>query len=93
MLRIDLSDIPHGRYKLLADADTGPQGSTINIWQRQTMKTGDVSFHNTQPKHVPELSLGNIEVDDFSNAVTFQFKNSGEKKSITIRRLILIKQE
>lgn len=93
MLRIDLSDIPQGRYKLLADADTGPQGSTINIWQRQTMKTGDVSFHNTQPKHVPELSLGNIEVDDFSNAVTFQFKNSGEKKSITIRRLILIKQE
>ena len=92
LIRIDLSDIPPGHYKLYADADTGPEGSTINIWQRQTMKTEGVSFYNNQPKHVPELSLGAIEVDDFNNAVTFQFKNSDNKKTITIRTLMLVKQ-
>lgn len=91
-VRIDLSEIPNGRYTLMADADTGPNGADVRVWQRQSIINDNVSFHTAERKRTSALSLGEIIIDEFRKTVTFEIKSSEQRNTLFIHSLILIKK-
>lgn len=91
-LRIDLAEIPSGKYRLFADVETNPNGADVEFWQRQTKMNDGVSFSSAEKKEVKMMPLTPLNLNEFSNTVTFHFKKNEAKNSIVIRRLILVKE-
>ncbi|GAA4314116.1 glycoside hydrolase family 172 protein [Compostibacter hankyongensis] len=92
-MRIDLSELPHGHYKLYADTETEPQGAEITCWQRQTAMSGPISFYSSGKRSQPRFYLCDLQLDDFRNTVTLAFKQDDTRNRIRINRLILIRQK
>ncbi|WP_231458802.1 MULTISPECIES: glycoside hydrolase family 172 protein [unclassified Pedobacter] len=91
-VRIDLQEIPKGKYKLYADMETAGDGAEITIWQRQTKVSNPISFYTAQKTYKRNEFLCDIEVNEFRNTITLHFKNDKDKNRINIGRLILIKK-
>ncbi|TKC13035.1 DUF2961 domain-containing protein [Pedobacter polaris] len=91
-LRIDLQEIPQGKYKLYLDVETAPNGADIVFWQRQTQVSKAISFYNTTKKFEAKKFICDLDIDEFRNTLTLQFKADKERNNIHIHRLILIKK-
>lgn len=89
-LQIDLGEIPSGKYKLYADAETDARGAEISVWQRQTVVSKPVSFYSTE-KSKQRLYLCDVAIDDFKNTITLHFNRDEAKNKINFERLILIR--
>lgn len=89
-LQIDLTEIPKGNYQVYADGKTSENGSTITLWQRQTLVSKPISFYSPT-KERKEIYLCDISIDDFKNTITLQFQDN-ENKKVEIERLILIRK-
>jgi hypothetical protein len=92
-VKIDLSEIPKGKYKLYADLEKSPEGGEVMIWQRQKQLTDWISFYAEKKDAISANFLCDIHLDDFKNAVTLHIKRDASKSVINISRLILIRQK
>ncbi|WP_169304297.1 glycoside hydrolase family 172 protein [Pedobacter frigoris] len=90
-VKIDLSDLPKGNYKLYADMEKSPDGAEIQIWQRQKLMSKAISFYAEKRESAPNSFLSNLVLDDFKNAITIHIKRDVAKSIVNIHRLILIK--
>ena len=90
-IRIDLQEIPNGKYKLFADVETAPDGAEITFWQRQTQVSQPISFYSNQKETKKKMFLCDVEISEFQNTVTLHFKNDKERNRLNIDRLILVK--
>lgn len=91
-LRISLKDIPHGKYSLFFDVMNEPFGCDFSLWQRQTQVSEWVSTFNKTELRKKDLPLGDIEIEDFKSTLTLRFKTGGEKKTLVLNRVMLIKR-
>lgn len=91
-VKIDMSDLPKGKYKLYADVDKSTDGAQVEIWQRQKQISEPFSFSAEKREHLPNAYLADITLDDFKDAVTFHIKRIPGKSIVNIHRLILVKQ-
>lgn len=91
-LRINLSEMPPGRYKLYADLESNTQGAQVSLWQRQTLQRDSLSFFAPEKQIRDRTFLVPIELDAFKDSITFQFKPGQEGKKIWINRLIFVKE-
>jgi len=90
-VRIDLSKIPKGQYKLYADIEKSPDGTEISIWQRQKNVAKTVSFYSDERELEDDKFLCDIVLDEFKETITIKFKEADKRSKINIRRLILKK--
>lgn len=91
-VRIDLSEIPKGSYKLYADIEKSSDGTEISVWQRQKEVAESVSFYAEERELEDKKYICDIVLDDFKETITLRFPPDGERSKINIRRLILEKQ-
>jgi hypothetical protein len=91
-VKIDLSEIPKGKYKLYADVEKSPEGAEMTVWQRQKQVSDVVTFYAEKKEAVGSNFLCNIDLDDFKTAITLHIKADESKSVINIGRLILIRQ-
>lgn len=91
ILRIDLSALPEGRYKLFLDYNEDEKGGAISIWQRQDQLTDWISTYRSEKKHIPYRYIGDIAITDFKKTLTIHFKNDEGRKSLSLNRLIFIR--
>jgi hypothetical protein len=91
-LRISLEEIPHARYALFFDVMQEPFGCEFSLWQRQTQVSGWISTHNNKEERNSELYAGDIDVEDFKNTLTLRFKLQGERRTMVLNRLILVRR-
>ncbi len=91
-LRISFEDIPHARYSLYFDVMQEPFGCDFSLWQRQTQVSDWISTHSNQEERKNEVYVGEIGVEDFKNTVTLRFKLQGERKTMVLNRLILVRR-
>ena len=89
-VKIDLSEIPAGKYKLYADMEKSPDGAEVMVWQRQKQLTDWISFNAEKRDFIPANFLCDIDLDDFKNAITLHIKRDESKSIVNISRLILI---
>ncbi|MEJ2905239.1 glycoside hydrolase family 172 protein [Pedobacter panaciterrae] len=92
-VKIDLSELPKGHYKLYADMEKSDDGAEITIWQRQKLVSEPISFYTEKRQSFPNSYLCDIDLDDFKNAITLHFKPDDKKSIVNIHRLILVHQK
>ncbi|MFC6101904.1 glycoside hydrolase family 172 protein [Olivibacter domesticus] len=92
-LKVDLSTLPRGRYKLFADLERIPEGAEFTIWQRQKQVSDTLSAHASVAKKEAFHYLCNIDLDDFKDAITFHVGDSSVKNVLKIERLILVRND
>jgi len=92
-IRVDLQEIPNGKYKLYADLETAADGAEITFWQRQTKISEPISFYSTQKEVKKKMFLCDLDINEFRNTVTLHFKNDKAKNRVNIGRLILVKSK
>jgi hypothetical protein len=92
-VKIDLSEIPAGKYKLYADMEKSPDGAEVMVWQRQKQLTDWISFNAEKRNFIAANFLCDINLDNFKNAITLHIKRDATKSIINISRLILIRQK
>lgn len=91
-LRISLKDIPYGTYSLYFDVMTEPFGCDFSLWQRQTAVSDWISTYSKVEERKFDLYVGDIDVEDFKNTLTLRFKPEGEKKTMVLNRVMLIRK-
>lgn len=92
-IRINLSEIPAGRYKLYADVESNRQGALVSLWQRQSLLRDSISFYSPDKQIRDRSFLVPITLDAFKSSITFQFKPGQEGKKIWINRLIFFREQ
>jgi len=90
-IRIDLQEIPIGKYKLYGDLETAPDGAEITFWQRQTRVSEPISFYSVEKKFKNPIFLCDVDINEFRNTVTLHFKNDKDKNRLNIHKLILVR--
>lgn len=90
-IKIDLSALPKGSYKLFADMEKVPEGAEFTIWQRQKQVSNTLSGYAQDRKKESSSYLCNIDLDDFKDAITFHVKDDSLKNKLIIERLILVR--
>ena len=91
-LGISLQEIPPGKYKLYADLESNTEGAEVSLWQRQTLLKDSISFHGPKKELKDRTFLVPLEVTEFKNSITIQFKPDPTRKKIWINRLIFVKE-
>jgi hypothetical protein len=91
-LRISFEDLPDGKYSLFFDVMNEPFGCDFSLWQRQTQVSEWVSTYNKVEQRKDDLYLGDINVEDFKNTLTLRFRPEGEKKTLVLNRVRLIRR-
>jgi hypothetical protein len=90
-LRISLEDIPYGSYSLYFDVMKEPFGCDFSLWQRQTAVSDWISTYSKDEERKFDLYVGDIDVEDFKNTVTLRFRPQGQKKTMALNRVMLIR--
>jgi len=91
-LRISLSEIPYGHYKLYAAVKKEPLDADIAIWQRQTALSDWISLKSEKPVTVGQLYLCDITIGDFKNTLTIVFRCKGDDDKLSLSKLIFVKE-
>ena len=91
-LRISLSEIPFGHYKLYAAVKKDSQSADIAIWQRQTALSDWISLKSEKPVTELQLYLCDITIGDFKNTITIVFRSNEDSNKLALSRLILVKE-
>jgi len=91
-LGISLQEIPPGKYKLYADLESNTEGAEVSLWQRQTLLKDHLSFYGPKKELKDRTFLVPLEVTEFKNSITIQFKGDPTRNKIWINRLIFVKE-
>lgn len=75
-VRVDLDQIPEGRYHLTVEINYRPDGSDFSVWQRQHQLTPWLSSYARQQEW-GIVDCGEIEVTPQSNSISFKFNSEG----------------
>jgi len=91
-IKIDLSELPKGRYRLLADMEKNREGANVTLWQRQKQVSRTISFYDDDNTKVSNNYLCTIDLDDFKDAVTIHLQKDDNRNKIMLERLVLIRE-
>lgn len=90
-VRINLNEIPAGKYKLYLDYNQDKDGCEFAIWQRQVELTKWISSLNESRKHIPQQYLCDIGIETFKNTLTIKFKTDKDHRNFSLNRLIFMR--
>jgi hypothetical protein len=91
-IRIALTDIPQGTYRLTFDVNEKPDGCDFSVWQRQTKVSSWISTNHGEEERVKDLFICDLDIRDFKNTITIRFKSDREKSSLLLHRMTLIRK-
>jgi hypothetical protein len=69
-----------------------PFGCDFSIWQRQSPLTEWIPTYSSVEERETDLYAGDIDVADFRNTITLRFRPAGEKKTMVLNRVMLIRR-
>ncbi|WP_256004563.1 glycoside hydrolase family 172 protein [Pedobacter deserti] len=92
-VKLDLSELPKGHYKLYMDIVKSPDGATVSVWQRQKLAAEAFSFYSDKREDLKNVYVCDIDLDDFKNAITLHFKRDDRRSIVNLNRLILVKEK
>ena len=78
-VRVMLTDVPEGEYKLSISYLEKENGAEFAIWQRQKLMADWKSSQATQEKLNEKVEMGSIKITKQTNSITFHVRKQGEK--------------
>ncbi|OYD44760.1 hypothetical protein CHU00_15410 [Sphingobacterium cellulitidis] len=78
-VRVMLTDVPEGEYKLSISYFEKENGAEFAIWQRQKMVSDWKSSQAAQEKLNYKIEMGTLKITKQTNSITFHVRKFGEK--------------
>jgi hypothetical protein len=78
-VRVMLTDLPEGEYKLSISYFEKENGADFAIWQRQKMIVDWKSTQSAQEKLNEKVLMGNIKISKQTNSISFHIRKKGDK--------------
>ncbi|OYD40290.1 glycoside hydrolase family 172 protein [Sphingobacterium cellulitidis] len=78
-VRVMLTDVPEGEYKLSISYFEKENGAEFAIWQRQKMVSDWKSSQADQEKLNNKIEMGTLKITKQTNSITFHVRKLGEK--------------
>ena len=78
-VRVMLTDVPEGEYKLSISYFEKENGAEFAIWQRQKMVSDWKSSQTAQEKLNYKIEMGTLKITKQTNSITFHVRKFGEK--------------
>lgn len=78
-VRVMLTDVPEGEYKLSISYFEKENGAEFAIWQRQKMVSDWKSSQAAQEKLNYKIEMGTLKLTKQTNSITFHVRKFGEK--------------
>jgi hypothetical protein len=91
-LRISLSDIPGGSYKVFFDIIREPFGCEFSLWQRQTQVSDWISTFGVAEEAANDVYAGELSITDLANSLTIKFRTGEHKTGLLLNRIKLIRK-
>lgn len=79
MMRVMLNDVPEGKYKVIINYHEKPNGADFQIWQRQKRLSDWKSTKGNNEQFREGLHVGDIELTQQTNSITFNVRKNGDK--------------
>ena len=76
-VRLQLDDVPEGKYKLLLNYMAHPRGADVEIWQRQKQLSNRFSTSSDKQEEKKSVYIGDIDLTAQTNSITFHVKKNG----------------
>lgn len=89
--RVNLTDVPEGRYKVLINYHEKPEGADFQVWQRQNRLSGWVSTKGESEAFKQNFHVGDIQLTAQTNSITFHVKQNGEADQFELNLITLEK--
>jgi len=89
LVRIDVSEVPPGRYRVLLSYERGPSGAEFSVWRRQIPISPWTSSHAAAVERVERAALGDVLLTDQIRTLTIRTRGSGGRRLFRFNRLVL----
>ncbi len=91
-VRVMLTDVPEGRYRVLLNYHEGPRGADFQIWQRQNQLSDWISTKTGNDGYREKVHVGDIQLTPQTNSITVHVRdnenaNLFELTLITLERI------
>ncbi len=93
MVRIMLDDLPNGQYKVFINYHEKPEGADFQVWQRQKKLSDWMSSEGAMERLKENIYVGDIELTQQTNSITFHIQNKHEKESQFELNLLTLKRK
>lgn len=77
-VRIMLSDVPEGKYKVMLNYHESPKGADFQIWQRQNRLTEWISTKASKDSYTEDVYVGDIQLTSQTNSITVHVQDNGD---------------
>lgn len=91
-LRISMTGIPYGKYRLLADYVENRNGCSFSFWQGQSRVSDWIDGYAPEERRMDMYFCSDIQITEFNNTLTIQFRTASEKSNLIFNRLILVRK-
>ncbi len=88
-VRFMLTDVPEGKYKVLLNYFEKPNGADFQVWQRQKQLSDWISTKNDQEIARDRVYVGDIDLTEQTNSITFHVRNNNGGDQVELGLLIL----
>jgi len=93
LLRIDVSDVPPGRYTVLLSYERGPEGAEFSLWRRQHQVSDWRSSYADSVESVERAAMGEVQLTDQVRSVTIRTRPSEGHTLFRLSRIVLVERD
>lgn len=88
-VRVMLTDVPEGKYRVLVNYHETPNGADFQVWQRQNRLSEWIQTKAGKETFKENVHVGDIELTSQTNSVTFRVRNNGKGDQFELNLIIL----
>lgn len=88
-VRVMLTDVPEGKYKVLVNYHEKPNGADFQVWQRQNRLSEWISTKAGKETLKENIHVGDIQLTPQTNSVTFHVRNNGKADQFELNLITL----
>jgi hypothetical protein len=88
-MRIDVSAVPPGRYRVFLTYLRGPDAARFSLWRRQAQVSDWVDAYGDAEERVEHADIGTVELTDQIRSLTMRTRVSPGRGSFRLERLFL----
>jgi len=93
MVRISLSEVPEGRYKIYLSYFQTPDGGSFSVWNRQKMVADWKDVYAEKEAFLKKQEIGEVTLTRHTNSITFRMKATDNGSKFHFEQLFLERQK
>lgn len=89
LVRIDVSEVPAGQYRVLLSFERGPDGGEFSLWRRQLQISPWTSSRASAVERVERAAMGEVVLTDQIRTLTIRTRGRDGRRPFRFNRLVL----